>query len=31
VPAGTAQRSVEPSEDDVAGGPDTPAGGEERG
>jgi hypothetical protein len=31
VPAETAQRSVEPSEDDVASGPDTPAEGEERG
>jgi len=31
VPAETAQRSVEPSEDDVGSGPDTPAEGEERG
>jgi hypothetical protein len=31
VPAETAQRSVEPSEDDVASGPDAPAEGEERG
>jgi hypothetical protein len=31
VPAETAQRSVDPSEDEVASGPDTPAEGDERG